>query len=206
MVFWRRHSRLKRWANWETREYFAEQPSEFVTPFLPTSRASAHINVAAFLTEIMRTSPWRSDRSNLSMCGITDNSTSNMRYVKWEAKRGAGLQSTRNFHMWLINQRFRTYSFYFRSARNIAADFLSRASPVKNPRRAEDHNMVRIDPRARWAQFCCPILPHWPETRTSKRSQISHRWPPGTRILHASTISEVVAETRKLPPSNNSMR
>lgn len=149
-------------ANWDTPEFFVGPPAEFVDPFLPNNRSSAHINEVGFQTEIMRTATWNSDHPNLVMCGITDNSTSNMRYVKGKAKRGAGLQLAHTFHRWLIAQRFRKYSFYCRSARNVDADFLSRSSPAEIAQWATDRNMIRIDPRARRAHFCGPTLPPWP--------------------------------------------
>ena len=62
------------------------------------------------------------------MCGIADNSTSNMRHIEGKAKRGVGPQSARTFYRWLIGQEFRKYSYYCRSVRNVAADFISRFS------------------------------------------------------------------------------
>lgn len=66
------------WANWSTREYFADAHGEFISPFLPSTRPNAHIDELEFLTEILRTVTWNVDSPKLSACGIADNSSSNM--------------------------------------------------------------------------------------------------------------------------------
>ena len=149
--------------NWSTREYFGEGPGEFISPCLPSTRSDAQIDELEFLTEILRTVAWNVDSPNLAICGITDNSSSNMRYMKGKAKRGAGLQLARTFHKWLLTQHFRMYSFYCRSGRNMAADFLTRASPAAIDTWALERQMTKIDPRGSWSTFCSSIPPPWQE-------------------------------------------
>ena len=65
------------WANWASREFFVEH-ADFSLPALPPNRSTDHINEVEFLTEIMRTVTWTFDHDYLAICGITDNSTSNI--------------------------------------------------------------------------------------------------------------------------------
>ena len=148
--------------NWLEREFFVEHPDEFARPFLPPNRRQAHINEVEYLTEVMRTAAWDFPRGNLVICGIADNSVSNMWYLKGKARSGAGLQLTRTSHRWLIEQRTRLYSFYCRSEHNATADFLSRAGDSEIHQWAIDNAMTRIDPRKKWNIFTLTTLPPWP--------------------------------------------
>ena len=132
---------------------------DFISPFIPSTRSGGHIDELGFLTEILRTVTWNVDTPNLAICGIADNSSSNMRYRKGGAKRGEGLQLTRTFRRWLHEQKFGMHSFYFRPGHNMAADFLTRASLIEIESWASEHQMTRIDPRSSRATFCAAILP-----------------------------------------------
>lgn len=133
--------------NWLAREFFVGTPEEFIRPFFPPNRSRATINEVEYLTEIMCTAKWNFDHENLVICGITDNSVSNMWYLQGKARIGAGLQLTRPFRRWLIGQHTRLYSFYCRSENNLAADFLSRADSVMINQWARDNGTTRVDPR-----------------------------------------------------------
>ena len=154
--------------NWRTLEYFVEEPGEFISPSLPSTRTSGHINELEFPTEILHTVTWNVSSSNLVVCGSTDNSSPNMWYRKGKAKREAGLQLTRTFHRWLSTQRFRMYSFYCRSAHNTTADLLARASPEAIIEWAPNHQMAKLDPRGTRSTFCDTIRPPWKEWITPK--------------------------------------
>ena len=114
--------------NWATKEFVVDGPKEFLLPFFPWNRTKAHINETEFLTEIICTVLWGADRSDVVVCGVTDNASADMWYSKGRAKRGVGMRLARTFHRWLLERQFRTHSFYCRSEHNITADFLSRAS------------------------------------------------------------------------------
>ena len=148
--------------NWLKREFFVEHPDEFIRSFLPPNRGKAHINEVEYLAEIMCTATWNFPNENLVICGIADNSVSNMWYLKGKERSGAGLQLTRTFHRWLIEQRTRLYSFYCRSGHNLTADFLSRAEKTEIHQRAIENAMTRIDPRQKWGNFTLTVLPPWP--------------------------------------------
>ena len=160
-------------------------------PFYPDNRSSAHINETEYLTEILRAVLWSSDLPDLVMCGITDNTCSDMRFSKGRAKRGAGLRLTRTFHRWLLEKQFRMCSVYCRSGRNLTADFLSRASTIELEEWAGSHNMTRVNPLPIWEQFCLNIQPVWPDWPKPSRNvpPIAHHsftiveWQPSSYTL-----------------------
>ena len=105
---------------------------------------------------------WNFPRGNLVICGIADNSVSNMWYLKGKARSGAGLQLTRTFHRWLIEQCARLYSFYCRPDHNLTADFLSRSDASEIHQWALGNAMARIDPRENGIFFTSAIHSPWP--------------------------------------------
>ena len=121
---------------------------------MPSGRTDAHINEHEFLTEILRTVLWGADDQCLMLLGVTDNSTSNMWFAKGRARRGVGLRLTRAFHRWMITESFRYGPFYCRSERNIAADYISRASGEELLVWESAHAMTRIDPTTCRTDFC----------------------------------------------------
>ena len=107
----------------------------------------------------MRAAARSQDRPELEIFGIADNATSNMRYSKGKAKRGAALQLVRSFRMWIGLRNFRLYSFYLRPLRSAAADLLSRASTIEPDEWDSALNMTRVDPRAR-DRICFAVRPN----------------------------------------------
>ena len=140
--------------NWPNREYFVIDPLPFIRPFLPISRNDSHIDELEYLVEIMRTVTWSYDDSNLILFGVTDNATANSWIANGKSRRGDGLQLTRTFHMWLLKQQFRFFSFYSRSGHNMSADFLPRASENEVAEWATRNRMARINHGASWGKFC----------------------------------------------------
>ena len=139
--------------NWNTRGYFVEEPDKFTRPLLPTTRDLPHINEIEYLVEVMCTALWGYDDNRLIICGVTDNITSNSWITKGKARRGAGLTIARTFHLWLLRQAFKFYSFYSRSEHNISADFLSRSPPGEINAWAQANGMTRAAPGATWEDF-----------------------------------------------------
>ena len=140
--------------NWGDRTFFALGPTDLLSDFLPVGRSTPHINENEFLTEIVCTVLWERAKEPLLLLGVTDNATSNMWFYKGSARRGIGLRLTRAFRRWMLAQPFRFGSFYCRSDRNIAADFVPRASETDLSEWAITHGMTRIDPALVWKDFC----------------------------------------------------
>lgn len=156
--------------NWSIREYCVVDPIPFIHPFLPLSRADSHINELEYLVEIMRTVIWSHDDANLILCGVTDNTTANSWITNGKPRRGAGLQSTRTFHLWLLKQKFRFFSSYSRSGPNMSGDFLPIASEEDIADWATGGRMARINPMGHWGGFCTFVPPAWKD--------VSPRAPP----------------------------
>ena len=140
--------------NWRTRQYFVENPKEYITPLLPPNRVTGHISEIEFLVEILCTMVWSFNSETLIVCGLTDNMNSNIWMTGGKAKRGVSLSLTRMFHHWLLNQRFRFFSYYIRSEHNISPDFLSRATFAEVEMWEKEHQMTRIRPLTQWLQLC----------------------------------------------------
>ena len=140
--------------NWSTREFFCESPDRFISPFLPKGRMIAHINEIEYLVEIACAVMWGEDEDSLVLCGITDNTCSNMWLTKGHARKGAGLRLTRVFHHWVLQRHFRFFSFYCRSEHNFSADFLSRSSEEDIAHWAYENQLARVHDFSRWYDFC----------------------------------------------------
>ena len=127
---------------------------DLAASFMPPGRNTPHINENEFLTEVVCTVLWGRAEESLLLLGVTDSTTSNMWFSKGRARRGIGLRLTRAFHRWMLAQPFRFGSFYCRSDRNMAADYISRASEDELEVWAATNGMTRIDPRIPRQEFC----------------------------------------------------
>ena len=173
--------------NWSNKTFFVAEPKEYITPLCPSSREHAHISEIEFTVEVLCTVLWGTDNPDLIVCGLTDNTCSNMWIMTGKAKHGIALTLTRTFHKWLLSRKFRFCSFYIRSGHNISADFLSRASVSEIEIWAHENKMHRIHPLEAWLEFCrtnrveAALLPCYTPSRGGHRFiSVSHcgmaRW------------------------------
>ena len=84
--------------NWTSNEFFVADPKEFLTPLCPSTRSVGHIREIEFGVEVLRTVFWSHSAQSLILCGLTDNTRSNMRSMSGKAKQGAALSPPRIFY------------------------------------------------------------------------------------------------------------
>ena len=111
--------------NWQKRQFFAPDPSEYILPLCPPNRSQGHISEVEFVVEVLRTVLRSENSRSLVVCGLTDNMCSDSWIIAGKAKSGVALNLARTFYKWLLRQNFRLFSFYVRSEHNVSADFFT---------------------------------------------------------------------------------
>ena len=83
--------------NWETKEFFATDPPEFIAPLPPPRRKQGHISEIGYLSEVLRTAMRSTNTNSLIICGLEDSMCANMWISSDKEKHGVSLTRARMF-------------------------------------------------------------------------------------------------------------